>query len=145
MPGKPSFSEAWRDADGGDPLSSSQVDPDWETIERELDGHQLTVSEFEKLGSALKAVLGWMVPARCSSATVQNVILRRLVIMAWCLSPSYFADSPSLRRLAEDLGISTTIASRHAASFRRRFGIQNRSQQHGWNFRSQKGGANARK
>src|SRR5206468_1317742 len=49
------------------------------------------------------------------------------------LNPDYF-DGVSLTALANRLGLHKAILSAQAAEGRRKFGIKNRGQAHGWNF-----------
>ena len=58
---------------------------------------------------------------------------RRAIALFWTLNPDYF-EGVSLTTLANRLGLHKAILSAQAAEARRKFGIKNRGQAHGWNF-----------
>src|SRR5205809_7386353 len=58
---------------------------------------------------------------------------RRAIALFWTLNPDYF-EGVSLTALANRLGLHKAILSAQAAEARRKFGIKNRGQAHGWNF-----------
>lgn len=142
MNGSPEFHDGYRaDQNQLDPLAPEVVDFDWAALEEGLDAHQLQASEFERLGDALHTLLDWIIPRNIAPATLEKVVARRAIALAWCISPAYFEGSPSLTRLAAEIGVNKVLLSRHTADVRRRFGVSNRSQAHGWNF--ERGGSDA--
>src|SRR5438034_8037544 len=58
---------------------------------------------------------------------------RRAIALFWTLNPDYF-EGLSLTDLANRVGLHKTILSAQVANARRKFGIKNRGQAHGWNF-----------
>src|SRR5947207_14399017 len=58
---------------------------------------------------------------------------RRAIALFWTLNPDYF-EGVSLTALANRLGLHKAILSAQAVEARRKFGIKNRGQAHGWNF-----------
>ena len=58
---------------------------------------------------------------------------RRAIALFWTLNPDCF-EGVSLTALANRLGLHKAILSAQAAEARRKFGIKNRGQAHGWNF-----------
>ena len=73
------------------------------------------------------------------------------IVLFWTLNPDYF-EGVSPTALANRFGLHKAILSAQAAEARRRFGIKNRGQAHGWNFgkdaskpsQTRKGGALAK-
>ncbi len=65
---------------------------------------------------------------------------RRAIALFWTLNPDYF-EGVSLSALANRLGLHKAILSAQAAEARRKFGIKNRGQAHGWNFGKEVNGA----
>ncbi len=58
---------------------------------------------------------------------------RRAIALFWTLNPDNF-ESVSLTALANRLVLHKAVLSAQAAEARRKFGIKNRGQAHGWNF-----------
>ena len=65
---------------------------------------------------------------------------RGAIALFWTLNPDYF-EGVSLTALANRLGLHKAILSAEAAEARRKFGIKNRGQAHGWNFGKEVNGA----
>src|SRR2546429_9914372 len=63
---------------------------------------------------------------------------RRLLALAWTVTPDYYEEAPSLAQIAKDIGCTRAALSIHSAQARRQFGIRNRLAVHGWNYRDRK-------
>lgn len=66
----------------------------------------------------------------------QRAVATRLLGLAWTIDPSLIDGSPSLSKLATKIGCHKVVLSVHSAEAHRDFGIQNRAQSHGWNFKA---------
>ena len=98
----------------------------------------LSARDYAGLTTALSQLLDWVLRADLKGKHSLEIIARRALALAWTLSPAYIEGSPSLTRLANDLGVHKTAMSSHSAEAHRRFGVGNRAQVgHGWNFRKE--------
>lgn len=114
--------------------SESRVEFPWHEVEEAL-GEVGAIAESEEAreqaARAVHALLGWLVRGqRQPTARLDAIIGRRALAMAWSIDPSLLDASPSLARLADDLGITRAGMSWHAAEFSRTFRIHNRAQPH---------------
>ena len=135
------FQEDFR-SQQNDPLDDQSYDFDWPMLyERLGEAEDIAGDEEarERLALALKTVLQFIVEG-CDLArpNAPDVICRRCIALLWTVSPAYFSDSPSLTTLAKKLGITKAALSHYAAGSRREFGVRNRAQAHGSNFKKEK-------
>jgi len=80
------------------------------------------------------AIIEWIIEgADFTKLDADAHVGRRAIALFWTLNPDYF-DGVSLTALANRLGLHKAILSAQAAEARRKFGIKNRGQTHGWNF-----------
>ncbi len=132
---KPEFLENYRN-EHEDALDARTSDFDWADLERRLGeaGEQLEDRDFAALGSALQSIIEWIIEgADFTKLDADAHVGRRAIALFWTLNPDYF-DGVSLTTLANRLGLHKAILSAQAAEARRKFGIKNRGQAHGWNF-----------
>jgi hypothetical protein len=54
------------------------------------------------------------------------------------MRPDLIEGSPSLSAIAREMGVQKVTLSVTSAGARRHFGIKNRAQSHGWNFKEGK-------
>lgn len=129
--------------DSQDPLDGQIAGFDFDQIDRILAGHKadLGSTEFERLGIALNAILSWVIGDPRTPKKSERAVARRLIGLAWTINPAFFEDSPSLTDIAKRLGIHKVVLSLHSAQAHRHFGIKNRAQSHGWNFKPQESDA----
>src|SRR6266496_5402398 len=132
---KPEFLENYRN-EHEDTLDARTYDFDWADLERRLGEaeEQLEDRDFAALGSALQSIIEWIIEgADFTKLDADAHVGRRAIALFWTLNPDYF-DGVSLTTLANRLGLHKAILSAQAAAARRKFGIKNRGQAHGWNF-----------
>jgi len=132
---KPEFLENYRN-EHEDTLDARTYDFDWADLERRLDEaeEQLEDRDFAALGSALQSIIEWIIEeADFTKLDADAHVGRRAIALFWTLNPDYF-EGVSLTALANRLGLHKAILSAQAAEARRKFGIKNRGQAHGWNF-----------
>jgi len=109
---------------------------DWADLERRLGEaeKQLEDRDFATLGSALQSIIEWIIQeADFTKLDADAHVGRRAIALFWTLNPDYF-EGVFLTTLANRLGLHKAILSAQAAEARRKFGIKNRAQAHGWNF-----------
>ena len=94
--------------------------------------------DYDKLTFAIQRLLEFMLADDLRHPKAERNIARRVVALAWTLNPGYFEGSPSLTEVAHMMGLNKVTLSDHAAGVRRVFGVRNRAQSHGWNFKPQK-------
>ena len=132
---KPEFLENYRNQHE-DTLDARTYDFDWADLERRLGEaeDQLEDRDFAALGSALQSIIEWIIEgADFAKLDADAHVGRRAIALFWTLNPDYF-EGVSLTALANRLGLHKAILSAQAAEARRKFGIKNRGQAHGWNF-----------
>jgi len=99
----------------------------------------LSEAECEQFIIAVKATLNFAGPKSFSGGQDHiRTIGRRLIALAWTITPDYFEEGPSLAQIAKAIGCTRATLSVHSAQARRQFGIRNRCQDHGWNYRDKK-------
>jgi len=118
-----------------DPLAPSRTaDFDWEGLEARLDeAATLPDAERERLVEVFTSLISWAVSCSNPKAIKLEQVGKRVIALAWTLSPSYFEGMPSCRELAKRAGIHKDSLSDCTAKASRKFGIKNRAQSHGWN------------
>ena len=86
-------------------------------------------------------MIGWIIEgADFTKLDADAHVGGRAIALFWTLNPDYF-EGVSLTALANRLGLHKAILSAQAAEARRKFGIKNRGQAHGWNFGKEVNGA----
>jgi len=81
------------------------------------------------MAEALSRLFAWLVDGkRMPKRGLDRIIGRRALAMVWVVRPDLIAGTPSLAKIAKDLGQSRAGLSWHAAEFSRVFGIRNRAQ-----------------
>ena len=104
-----------------------------------LSAEPLSEAEREQFVIAVKAVLNFAGPNRFSGGQDHlRSMGRRLLALAWTVTPDYFEEAPSLAQIAKDIGCTRAALSFHSAQARRQFAVRNRCQDHGWNFKDKK-------
>ena len=132
---KPEFDETYRSSPY-DPLQEQSGTFDWDSVYAGL-GEAGSRDDAERLALALRRLLQWMLQVdynlTASPLMPDTLIGRRVVALAWVTNPDLFPDSPSLRQLSRQLGITAPILAALTGEVCREFGIQNRAQDHAWN------------
>ena len=120
-----------------DALDAKCCDFDWEELERSLgeDNPDQEEGLVAKLSFALRQVMEFIIDVDLERPEAMQVIARRCIGVLWTINPDYF-NGLSLTRLAELLGCSTQTLSKHSADWHRKYGIGNRGQSHGHNFKA---------
>ena len=98
----------------------------------------LTDEDRERFLRVLKTIFSFAESSGSNGADRLTTMSRRLIALAWTMSPDYFEDSPSLAGIAKTIDCTRSALSFYSAEVRRRFGIRNRCQDHGWNFKDKK-------
>lgn len=120
-----------------DPLDAREADFPFEEIFAHLDGVKAQAGDdnYALLGEAFTALVSFVVGAAPVRRGLDRAVGRRFIALAWALRPDLIEGSPSLSTIAKELGCHKVSLSIHSAAASRRFGIRNRAQSHGWNFK----------
>ncbi len=123
-----------------DPLDSVECDFDWAGLYKALGEDELEIGErdYESLAYAVKAIMLWVLKFPHTQPCGERAIARRFLTLVWTINPDIIRESPSLSKIARDLRCHKQTLSIYAAKAHREFGICNRSQKHGWNFKAAK-------
>lgn len=121
-----------------DTLDGKSAEFDWDALYKLFGESQqeLSAHDYDSLSFALKRILEWVLSIDLERPGFESIMARRVLALAWTMNPAYFEDSPSLSRIAERIGTHKASLSSYAASASRTFGVRNRGQVHGWNFKS---------
>lgn len=146
---KTEFHEDFR-SEHADPLDTQECDFDWTSLYASLGEDQAEVSEhdYKAMSHAVRVLFAWILKVDPQKPCSERTIARRLIGLAWTIDPSLIDGSPSLTAIAKTLSCHKVVLSIHSAQAHRHFGIRNRAQSHGWNFKandSQAKPANAQK
>lgn len=122
-----------------DPLSPTTQEFDWSGLFETLGEAQDDMAErdYESLKIALRTICQWMLSTDQKRPGFESAVCRRVIALLWTVDPGYFEGSPSLAQLAKYLDVHRSTLSAYAASASRKFGIRNRGQVHGWNFKAE--------
>ena len=122
-----------------DPLAAPTVaEPDWRAIFRALDEPEgADNADSEALQLAVSNLLDWVLErSSARRGDAARMAGRRLIALAWVMDPNRFGDDPSMSKVAKLLGVHKAILSELTAEFSRKFGLRNRHQKHGWNWKT---------
>lgn len=124
-----------------DTLDAKHIDFDFEQVDALLKNStdHLEPGEYDRLSQALNVLIAWIIGDEKTPPRSELQIARRVIGLAWAINPMFFADSPSLSEIARRLKIHKVVLSIHSAQAHRDFGIRNRAQSHGSNFKQNKG------
>ncbi|MGE4183080.1 MAG: hypothetical protein AB7J34_24950 [Limisphaerales bacterium] len=117
-----------------DSLDSRACEFPWEEVLARLDGkpipEDVRAELRQKCSVGLGELLRWLIRGDGTERLFLRGDLagRRAIALAWVLRPDLFEGTPSLRELAQTLGIPISSLSRHAADVTKRWGIFNRAQ-----------------
>ena len=119
------------------------ADFDWETLMEnlsEFDRLDLTPEEENRLQTTLEGIFDWamepLTGQRSTTSKKLEMIGRRMVALCWVIGPSRFGDDPSARQVAKSIGCHYAVFSELTAELSRKFGVRNRHQLHGGNFKA---------
>lgn len=128
---------------------------DWESL-YEACGEPGEPVPMDKLAAALHLILGWMIrPMESKGVRTEKqleLVGRRAMAMLWVIGAGSVADVEggegsckglSLTKFAARFGVHKACMSELTADFAREFGIRNKAQGHGWNFKDAGASANA--
>jgi len=136
------FIEDFADAAHGDPLDDKRsTDFDYDEVDRRLGAVTRNLPEDgrQDVAFAMSELLRWVIEGLNLDAPLfENHLAQRVLALLWTVSPGYIEGSPSLSKIAKRLGTHKSTLSAHAAEASRTFGVRNRGQSHGWNFKKQK-------
>lgn len=118
-----------------DPLDAQSMEFDFDALDVGIERADLSDSEHYRLGVAIRAVVEWLIGTNRIKPRSDKLIGRRAIALAWALNPALIEDSPSLSEIARRLKCNKVALSLHSADAHRKFGIRNRGQSHGWNFK----------
>jgi hypothetical protein len=124
-------------SDHADQLDLRTQDFDWDEVFRRVDGlkDSLSESDYDRLGTALDEIFRWVIGDPKTPKESERKIGLRFIGLAWCLRPDFFDGSPSLTEIARRIDRNKVTLSVHSADAHRKFGIKNRGQSHGSNFK----------
>lgn len=126
---KPEFHEDFV-SDQRDPMDARSVDFPWEEVFARLDKEAVTDEAMALSIALLGEVLRWLMRG-CGEQRLflrGNLAGRRAVALAWVIRPDLFEGVPSIRALAERIGVPRQALSRHASEIAKRWGVFNRAQ-----------------
>lgn len=129
------FIEGWNSE--LDPLDSRSCDFDFDAVSRALGEASDECGDAEnrdRLVFALRELLEFISDVNLENPDAATMIGRRAVAVLWVINPDYFSGH-SLSWLANRLGCSVALLSQVSAPTRRKFGVHNRGQAHGWSFK----------
>jgi hypothetical protein len=118
-----------------DPLAPTHQDFDFDELYRRLDESDPGRVEdtAAMLAEPLRAVFDWVLDTDLQRRGAAGLVGKRLIALAWVITPAMFEGSPSMRKLAARLSIKPALMHRLTAMASKRFGVVNRGQSHGWN------------
>ncbi len=124
-------------SDHADALDLRTQDFDWDEVFRRVDGlkESLSESDYDRLGTALDEIFRWVIGDPQTPQGSERRIGMRFIGLAWCLRPDFFDGSPALSEIARRMKENKVTLSIHSADAHRKFGIKNRAQSHGSNWR----------
>lgn len=110
------------------------IEFDWELLRRALGEarEELGEVQFAVLADIMGELLRWIV-----KGDKLHIIGRRAVALGWVVNPDIF-KGVSAASLAKRVGCHKAMLSEDAAEASRKYGVRNRAQQHGWNFKEDK-------
>lgn len=111
------------------------IEFDWECLRRHLGeaNEEMSARDYATLADVLGELLRWIV-----KGDNLKMIGRRSIALAWVVNPDIF-QGKSAARLAKAFHFPKLSMHIATADARRAFGVTNRAQQHGWNFRDKPG------
>lgn len=110
------------------------IEFDWELLRRELGEarEEMGATDYALLAQVLGELLRWVV-----KGNKLHIIGRRAVALAWVVNPDIF-EGKSAAAIARRVGVHREMLSEDSAEVSRRFGVRNRAQKHGWNWKKKK-------
>jgi hypothetical protein len=107
------------------------IEFDWELLRRSLGEakEELGEVQYAVLADIMGELLRWIV-----KGDKLHIIGRRAVALAWVVNPDIFKGI-SAASLARRVGCHRAMLSEDATDASRKYGVRNRAQQHGWNFK----------
>jgi hypothetical protein len=132
---KPEFHEEFQ-SPCLDPVDGRREEFDWAGLS-ELLGESRPIAEsapdFALLGETLNRIFAYLLNGRAASRHLDRTIGRRVIAMIWVVRPDLIEGTPSLARIARQLGETRAGLSKQACEFSRLFGVVSRGQSRGWN------------
>ena len=118
-----------------DPIEAESVDFDWQSLYDSLGESTADLNERDcaALAIALHEILKFVTNGELTGEDYEQGVARRMISLAWVVTPSLFADNPSLTKLAAALGMEAPEMSPYTTAVSKHFGIVNHAQAHGWN------------
>lgn len=110
------------------------IEFDWELLRRSLGEarEELGEVQYGVLADIMAELLRWIV-----KGDKLHIVGRRAAALAWVVNPDIFKGI-SAASLARRLGCHKAMLSEDAAGASRKYGVRNRAQQHGWNYKPEK-------
>lgn len=132
---KPEFHDDYINPEGS-PLEPQIADFDWTSLYYALGEptEERNGQDYSALGMALHELMKFVVQGEVTEGRrYEREVARRVISLAWVVSPSLFDDNPSLTKLSRALRLNTPEMSSHTAAVSKRFQLVNGAQAHGWN------------
>lgn len=122
-------------SDKVEPTEKGYTDFDFETVEAAFSEQQLTSADSQRLQRAIAFILDWLLKVDLNNHHALKSIGKRTVAMGWVVSPERFKrgdamQSPSLRQLSKQLGITAPAMAPLTSEFSRLTKLTNRFQLH---------------
>lgn len=142
---KPEFHEDYANRDAVFAQHSQEFNYDalFERLDGLVESGDIAEQDITGLPIALKNVFDWLFePVKPKSGNtakrtrrVTEQIGRRAIALAWVMDPSRFGNDPSLTQVGTSLGIHKAVMSELTSQFSKQFGVRNKHQSHGWNYK----------
>lgn len=118
----------------GHPINTTESQGfDWNAIDAAL-GEAMpepTEHDFKALGQSLARIFDWVLDIDLTRKAAPRLAGRRIIALAWVMDPDRFHGA-SMRKLAEQLGMTAPNLSKLTAAASRAFSIANKFQAHDW-------------
>lgn len=136
---KPEFFEDYVSKDA-DTIDAQLIDFDWDDLAARLGEtkEELPGRDYESLLVAFRRLFDWLLATDLQRPGCERFIGRRVIALAWAMNPGIFEGSPSLTKLAEQIGVHKATLSNYTSDASRTFGVRNRAQAHGWNWKMER-------
>ena len=145
MSNKIPFQEGFSDCKHADPLAKWVSDFEWNQLYERLGEATTEPADMEAASLAMLRIIEWIVGKKAARMTFslgyEQRMANKILALLWVLNPGYFESTPSLAMLSKKMGLKQRVTlSGYAAEVTRKFGVRNRGQSHGWNFKQLKEG-----
>src|SRR5437879_4548850 len=118
-------------------MNEPSQDFDWEGLYETLGEFEAKADREESklLNDTLKRIMDWVFTTPTKPKRPAEMFGKRLVALAWVIDPERFGKDASLTHVGRSIGVHKAVMSELTAEFSKRFGVRNKHQQHGWNYK----------